>query len=251
MSAEILGRLVRDLRSSLEDESLVPNFLGEIPPHEVPIIYRPPAKMKEPTLPGSGPSATTPKVVGRALAANVSCSLCPERLFPVKKYLRKGKLPVLVLFFNGSVTPTKVRPDRSDVCILASKEEDDFFSQALGLAGFSVSDFYFQQFPACHFNSQRSVMQDWLRRSTNCTQHLIATTEACGIKHVLLSSPSSQFLLGKTESQRLIESGESFQLRVGAQGIEANVFRRMDPKNPVGLDVLRGILDKLKGKFDS
>ncbi|MBL8021627.1 MAG: hypothetical protein JNM27_18290 [Leptospirales bacterium] len=246
MSEAIFAQIVRDVRDSLNDEDMVSHWLGEPAPLDMQIVYRPPAKANVPVA--SGLPEAAPSKTFRHIPPNFACGFCPERMYPVKRFMITGKLPVLVLFFNGSVTPTKIRPERSDICILASKEEDALFEQTLRDSGFSgMSDFYFQQFPACHFNPQRSTMSDWQRRANHCTEHVRATIQTHGIKHILVSSPSSQFLLGKEETQRLTTSGEMFSLPIGSESIPANAFKRVDPRTGPG--VLSNILADIRAKY--
>ncbi|MCE9600095.1 MAG: hypothetical protein K8S54_19195 [Spirochaetia bacterium] len=245
MSDVLFGQIVRDVRQALNEEEMVSHWLGEPTPMEVQIVYRPPAKQKEETAAAVAESQVTRPM--RNIPQNFACGFCPERIYPVKRFMVPGRLPVLVLFFNGSVTPTKMRPERSDVCILASKEEDALFDSTMREAGFEgINDFYFQQFPACHFNPQRSNMQDWQRRANHCTEHVRATIEGHSIQHVLISSPSSQFLLGKDETQRLTESGELFPLEIGSRNMNANAFKRVDPRTGPG--VFGRILSELRHK---
>ncbi len=250
MSVQAFQMIVRQVASALraEPDGLVDHTAGEAPAHLVPLMYRPPAaEKKEPET----KAAVQKEPVRRHLPANFTCELCPDRLFPVRKFQRTGRIPVLLVYFNGSVNPTRVRPDKSHEAVLSSKEEDSFFSSLLASAGWGLDTFYTQQFPACHFNPERSSLADWTRRADHCLTHLRAAVAAAGIEHLLITSPSSQFLLGKEESQRLTQSGEEFLFEREGLRLTAHAIRRPDPKNPESQERLRQTVLALKKRFPS
>lgn len=239
----ILAALVRDLHSALEDDALIGAFSHEPLPEAIPLVYRPPQKKKV--------RAAEPEKAPRfaQLPGNFTCGLCPERIYPARKFQRAGRLPVLILLYNGSVTPKKMRPDRSDVCIFAAPEEDAFYAAMLAEKGFALSDFHFQQLPGCHFNPDRSLPADWTRRTELCMTHVEKAVAAASIEHILISPPALTFLLGKEKSQALTDSAELFELKAGSLSRPAHAFRRVDPRTGAGRDQFLGVLDYLKNRF--
>ncbi|HMU84824.1 MAG: hypothetical protein K1X70_05515 [Leptospirales bacterium] len=261
MSVEIFHRVTLDLASALRDdpEGMATAYAGEPLPEQVPLIYRPPGKKESPQVqsdlsspgsPGKQPGKPPVREIAKKhLPANFTCELCPDRLFPVRRFQRAGKIPVLFVFFNGSVVPTRVRPDKSNDFILSSKQEDDYFASFLSPYGFALDSFYYQQFPACHFNPERSSLGDWQRRSDACLVHLKAAVETAQIQHLILTSPSSQFLLGKDESQRLMTSGEEFLFERSGIRLTGHVMRRADPKNEESQARFKSILAAVQKRF--
>lgn len=239
----ILAALVRDLHLALEEDAMIGAFAHEPAPEAIPLVYRPAPKKK----PAPAESKKAPQF-GR-LPGNFTCNLCPERIYPARKFQRSGRLPVLVLLYNGSITPKKMRPDRSDACIFAAPEEDAFYAQLLQEKGFALSDFHFQQLPGCHFNPDRSLPADWTRRTESCMTHVEQAVNAASIEHVLISPPALTFLLGKDRSQTLTDSAELFDLKAGNTTRPAHAFRRVDPRTGAGREQFFRVLDYLRQRF--
>ena len=142
-----------------------------------------------------------------------------------------------------------MRPDRSDACIFAAPEEDLFYSGLFAEKGFVLSDFHFQQLPACHFNPDRSLPADWTRRTESCMTHVEQAVNAASIEHILISPPALTFLLGKERSQALTESAEMFDLKAGSVTRPAHAFRRVDPRTGAGREQFLLALDHLRNRF--
>lgn len=239
----VLSGLVRGLRDALTDDALIDSFSHEARPDEIPLVYRPPKKQKT-----ASPEPEKKKHSFGHLPGNFTCSLCPERTYPSRKFQRSGRLPVLIVIYNGSITPAKMRPDRSGTCIFASPEEDEFYAGLLGEKGFTLDDFHFQQLPGCHFNPDRSLGADWKRRTEACLTHIEQAVTARGIKHILISPPALAFLFGKDRAAALVESREVFSLKAGAVDVPSQAFRRVDPKGQGRAEFL-SILESLKSRF--
>jgi len=238
----VLAALVRDLGSALEEDALISSFAYEPPPWKIPLVYRPPQKKKTAAV-------IEKKDRPMHLPGNFTCSLCPERIYPARKFQRAGRLPILVLLYNGSITPKKMRPDRSDACTFAAPEEDAFYETIFQEKGFTLGDFHYQQLPGCHFNPDRSLPADWTRRTEKCLTHVEQAVRAASIQHILISPPALTFLSGKEKSQALTESAELFDFDAGAARVPAHAFRRVDPRTGAGREQLLGILDFLRSRF--
>lgn len=238
----VLAALVRDLGAALEDGALISSFAHEPEPGAIPLVYRPPQKK-------TSAAAVEKKARPVYLPGNFTCSLCPERIYPARKFQRAGRLPVLILLYNGSVTPKKMRPDRSDACIFAAPEEDAFYEEMFKEKGFELKDFHYQQLPGCHFNPDRSLPADWTRRTEQCLTHVEQAVTAASIEHILISPPALTFLLGKDRAQSLTESAALFDFSAGALQRPAHAFRRVDPRSGAGREQLLGVLDYLRTRF--
>ena len=75
------------------------------------------------------PAAAQPPPRG-PLEPNMACTLCSDRIYPVRRYRVPGTNPILVLHYNGPVRGSENRVDRSMKHVLGSAEEDDLFGQA-------------------------------------------------------------------------------------------------------------------------
>lgn len=209
-----LKNLVDDLRESLTEspEHFVSGYDLEIPPLEVELIYSP----REAPTSGAGKKHSPagqeeereihePPI---SLKANQRCTLCDDRLYPVKRYRLEGRMPLLILHYNGPFGKNNIPGDYSDKFIFGSRGEDELAARMFEAAGFSPQDPFYQQYPACHFNSDRSLPEDWNRRCENCLKHVVDTVKESGVRALLVTGASAIFLLGEEKARELARSGE-------------------------------------------
>ncbi len=170
------------------------------------------------------------------LAPNYTCSLCKHKQYPVKKYLHlpedeKKKLPVLFLYYNVRIdvsTSTQkgfLQKDNSDKSIFQTELETKIFSELLAPFKLSLKNFYFQEFPACHFNPYRSLPDDWFARSQNCLKYVSQTIKTHKIKKLVLIGNSALALLGAVEAQKKVLSNKSFEYAILDDKINCIVLR--------------------------
>lgn len=127
---------------------------------------------------------------------NSECRLCPDRIYPVRRYLVEGKTPILVLHHNYPIDEkSKPLPDRSDKQYFATVEEDLLFNRMLKSVQINSNDLFYQEFVACHFD-QRSLAEDWNRRTNNCLVHLRNTIENHKIRFLIVTGTSALLLFG-------------------------------------------------------
>lgn len=144
---------------------------------------------------------------------NARCKRCPDRSFPVKVYRREGRLPVLLL--HGAAPEQGIRPDRSFQHRLGSAAADDLLGRLLEKVGFARDDLYFQEFLACHFNSQGSQV-DWERRALQCRNLIEDTIREFKIKVILAIGWPGLMLLGPDRAAEHARTGQPAQFEPGA-----------------------------------
>ena len=156
----------------------------------------------------------------RNLPRNFSCESCQDRLFPVKQFFRVGKIPLLFLVSNGVLKSSKHSPlarDRSLNLVFSNENENELFGRILSSLSHKWSDFYFQEFPACYFNSNTSTMEDWKRRAQNCWKHVEHTITENKIKKLVLCGNAALAFLGIKEAKEKSQSMKSFLTPIEAK----------------------------------
>ncbi len=217
------GSIVQDLAAALSYREIpAAAFTGEDDPFMMEFVYRPPAK-----------SETKAEVIGaqprppvHILTTNAACSLCSGKLFPVRNFFRSGRLPVLFLHYNGAYNSgARTRTDKSHQYIFGGAAEDAIFKKMTGTLGLGPEDFYFQEYPACHFNPVRSLPEEWDERAKNCRIHIAETIKNSNIKHLVICGPSAIFAFGQEKARELAESGQKAQAEFGGHSLPAIVIR--------------------------
>ena len=212
-----LAGFVRDLAEALalEPDALIRNYDLEIPPEKIELIYRaPPA--------GSGDEASpadseAPGVASLdTLPANFRCNLCPDRMVPVRRFFRGGSRSLLVLHHSGRLEASGQPPrDRSMQFVFGSAAEDGLFERMLEAAGLQMADVHFQEYPACLFNADRSLPEEWNARGKHCLSHVHDTIIREKIRLVLATGAAAILLLGEDRARELSTTGEAIELPLG------------------------------------
>ncbi|MBI3395867.1 MAG: hypothetical protein HY042_08535, partial [Spirochaetia bacterium] len=200
----LFGAITADLAVALADADIASELIwqgeGEIKPEHAEFVYQPPPKAKPSASGAAAGPIDVPAHVRESLPPNASCTLCRERMYPVRQFKREGRLPILILHHAGPAPGAKVRPDRSARFVLGSPEEDDVFARMLKAAGLDFDGPHFQEFPACHFNAERSTQPDWQRRATSCLKHVAHTVTTSGIRLILACGHAAVALLGEEKA---------------------------------------------------
>ncbi len=261
MSGADLGRLVRDFGLALEGEpyALIPNFEAEPPPDSVQLVYHPPTPAPgagAAAAPGAGPipgvagaggmPGVAPGQASGELPANFRCNLCPDRMYPVRRFEREGRRPILVLYHSGSYGRGPARLDRSRETIFGSPEEDDLFSRMLGAVDLSPDDLFFQEYPACHFNAVRSTPDDWQTRGEHCLSHVRDTVLRHKIELLILTGPAAVILLGEERARQLSADCGQAQIPAGDRELPALVMR-----SPAALIALENKRKRLQSRGEA
>lgn len=230
MDTHTLEELVDSLAEALaaDESGLVSAYSHEPAPEEIDLIYTPPpepartaAATPEPSV--AQPDSFAPERTG--LPANFRCTLCSDRMYPVKRYYRSGRLPVLVLLHNGLLAPGPARLDRSEQFVFGSRAEDELFERMVSAVGKTPGDFHFQEYTACHFNADRSLPEDWNERGRNCLTHLNDTIVRENIRLLLVTGPAAVLLLGEEKAHAMATGGEGIHLPLGDGEIPAMAIR--------------------------
>lgn len=222
----------RELAQALEGDpdGLIWRLATEADPGDIPLVLRAP-----PPSDARGADAgdlTTPAVSGRGadvaaanLPANMRCTLCADRMYPVRRFTRAGRQPALVLYFAGSFGKGPPKRDRSRELIFGAPEEDELFSRMLRAAGLKPEDLHYQEFPACHFNPVRSTPADWEERGRNCLAHVSDTVEREGVRLLLVTGPAAVALFGETRARTLSANSLIEEVDLGGVRLPALALR--------------------------
>ena len=203
---EIIDVLEFHLRS--DPDCLILQEEREISPLEIDFIYNPAPRAPETSSPEK-PAEVRPRA---RLEENAACTLCMDRIFPIKRFRRAGSLPVLTLHYAGPVSGSKTPPDRSDKFVLGSPEADDIFSRMFQSAGIPMDEVRFQQYPGCYFDAARSAPEQWNERCRHCLGHVLKTLREENIRLLLLTGAAAVFLLSEEKARELAVSGEILEL---------------------------------------
>ena len=250
---KVLAQLSKELAEVLQKNfnlcGLVSHFDTEIPPENIDLLTHQHEKdvSSQPFSQPTSQSQTSPKTKKKQneegkvglrnewfqykkrdtshLSANANCNLCPSRIYPVYKYLRTGKLPILVLYYNAPLQPGTIHRDRSKTHILGGDKEDELWGRMLAKLNLSVEDLYYQEFLACHFNASRSADHDWEKRSQHCQQHLFDTIKKYNISRLILCGNAALLLLGKKEAGAYAKSAQVFEFIIQDRKLECIVLR--------------------------
>jgi len=219
-----LHSAVLDLITILKNgpEELVLNYSDEVYPLDLDFVYEPDQRISDQKTVLEKTDAIPKKVVSRNL--NYLCTDCPGKMYPVRQYARAGKKDILVLYFNGSVDG-KAKPDRSDRYIFGSPEEDGLFSRMCEASGFVLSDFHFQEFPACHFASTGNLDTAWKSRTDNCIKYVKKTVQEKNIKYIIFTGVCAQMYFGKEMALQKFKTMEFFDPEIDGLNVSAMVLR--------------------------
>lgn len=233
---QALAQISHDLAQVLQEDSyqlcgLVSYFDGETPPELIDLISHQNEVDKNVLSEQEADAlqaAERPQYKKRdtsKLNANFRCELCHSRLYPVNQYLRTGKLPVLILYYNMALQSRSLQRDRSAVHIFGGPKEDNLWNRILSKLGFTMNDFYYQEYLACHFNASRSTESDWQERAAHCKQHLIDTITKYKLSKVVLSGNAALLLLTKEQADKYAKTAKVFDFIIGKEKLQAVVLR--------------------------
>lgn len=214
-----------------DPDGLIWRLATEPDPAEIPLVLRAgtPAGLSgdaaREASPGPGATGRAGEIPAANLPANMRCTLCADRMYPVRRFTRSGRQPALVLYFAGSFGKGPPKRDRSRELIFGTPEEDDLFARMLRAAGLAPEDLHYQEFPACHFNPVRSTPADWEERGRNCLAHVQDTVEREGVRLLLVTGPAAVALFGETRARELSTRSELAPLALGDAQMPALVLR--------------------------
>nr|WP_165778861.1 hypothetical protein [Leptospira perolatii] len=212
-----LKGILQDFRFLLQRNSFqILKYQGEPEPHELDLVWKENWNWGQKQLTGgkkeeNAPVRTAPKEQDR----NFICKLCSDRLSAIRHFLIKGRKKVLVLHYTGETQTgkpayVKTSPQR----IFRTAEAEDLFDRMIQKEfGFSMREFYYQEYPACIFSQDRSSTADWKTRVENCEVQVKDTIEKEGIQGIVLLGTSAALVYGKEEASKRM--GKTFEFLPG------------------------------------
>ena len=147
----------------------------------------------------------TPKKIGFN-ERNYTCNLCQNRLNGIRNFSIRGTYPILVLYYSGETNPNKdmfIKTKENQ--IFKTLEEANLFERMIQKAfGFSYTNFYYQEFPACNFSHQTSTDKDWFERTNSCTKLVNETIQKEKIRGTIFLGQSGVLFFGKKKAEKLL-----------------------------------------------
>lgn len=144
------------------------------------------------------------KIPAKKEDRNFACKFCPERLSAIRHFIVRGRKKILVLHYTGETIPGKESYVKtSPLKVFRTAEAEDIFERMIQkVFGFSMKEFFYQEFPACLFSQDRSQEGDWKRRTENCKAHVLETIQEEGIQGIVLLGAAATLYFGKEEASR-------------------------------------------------
>ncbi len=183
-------------------------------------------------------SNSTPKTFPKSnqnIPINFSCTLCSNRLYPVRNFFhseykasQNKKIPILILHYNAMIASTNssnLKRDLSEKYIFGGEKEDKLFSRMLTKLKCETDDFYYQEYPACHFDCNRSSDDDWITRTKNCMEHVSNTIKKFDIRKIIICGEAAIALFGERGAQEKFQNHSIFKYSIGTAEIECIVLR--------------------------
>lgn len=267
MNRQHLSQAIAELEYVLTNDpgSLIDHFENEPLADEVKLIYSPrPGKQQSSSanfshaipaldtesnqLENTIDIARTENAIATDLPVNFRCNLCPDRMYPVRKYYRQGSLPILVVHHTGNFMRMEPRRDMSLKYIMGSAAEDELFKRMLAAAGKVPADLHYQEYLACHFNPERSMEEDWNERGSHCLNHLKDSIHQHHIQLLLLTGTAAVLLLGEDKARECSRTGEIISLPLGSG---SNAVAAMCIRSPAALLALEQKRNAAKAAGDN
>lgn len=129
---------------------------------------------------------------------NISCKLCSDRLSGIRSFKRNGRKNILVLHYSGETKKGK-KPfvKKSKHQIFRTKEAEDIFGKLIQkVFGFSYLEFFYQEYPACNFQTDNSSVSDWIARADKCRFHVNESLASDNIAGIIMLGSSAVVAMG-------------------------------------------------------
>ncbi|MCE9500777.1 MAG: hypothetical protein K8R21_09785 [Leptospira sp.] len=206
---ENLIAIIKDTVYLIRNEKIpVNHFKNEKDPEEIKFIWEEnkPAIHLQPGIILKG----TPEKSER----NFICKLCPERISGIRTFIRRGRKPVLVLHYTGEHRKNhKPFSKKNNLQIFRTKEAEDLFGRMIEKSfGFSHLEFFYQEYPGCIFNPDKSEDTDWSRRTENCKSQINETVTPEDIKAIIMLGNSAILTFGIDEAKKMTGKLNYFEI---------------------------------------
>ena len=180
-----------------------------------------------------------------SLDKNFACKLCEQKLSGIPNFLKQGNFPVLILHYTGEYRKGQKAFLKRKEQIFRTQEAEEVMDRLLKkVFNLGLSDFYFQEFPACIFNQDISTQEDWELRLNNCWKYVLDSIEEFHIRGIILTGGAAVLKYGKQKALELV--GKIQKIEVGNKFIPLVVLR-----SPEGILQLEEKRKKLELKKES
>ncbi|TGJ99118.1 hypothetical protein EHO59_14660 [Leptospira semungkisensis] len=211
-----LKGILQDLKFLIQtDQFPILKKQGELDPNDLDLNWK--ESWNWPLVSSSKPQASMPGIQVRTPVKkddrNFTCKLCPDRLSAVRHFLIRGRKKILVLHYTGETSPGKESYVKtSPLKVFRSPEAENVFDRMIQkVFGFTMKEFYYQEFPGCLFSQDRSNESDWKRRTENCRIQVNETVQEEGIQGIILLGAAATLLFGKEEATKQMGKTLEFQ----------------------------------------
>ncbi|MCS7204353.1 MAG: hypothetical protein NZ853_01500 [Leptospiraceae bacterium] len=182
------------------------------------------------------------------LNENQICQLCSNKAYAVRKYFKKPtkeELKIMILHYNGSIDNNQIPKDVSEKFYFSSKEEDEVFNRMLSSFHYTLENFYFQEFVACHFSFQSSH-EEWNTRVQNCLPFLEKNVKDHQIQKLMIVGSAAILLFGN-EAKEIVKKPHLLPFHIHDLELKAIILR--SPQAILKLEQKRKELQSLLQKY--
>jgi hypothetical protein len=198
-----LDSILQDSIFLLNNEELpIYNSVTESYPDEIPLVFHPARQTAILTNQAILDPAGEVVAVDNYLTRNFSCRLCPDRDRGIRGFLQRGRKKLLILHYTGDsgLTGSSFIKKNSRSLFRTPDVESCFQELVEKHLNLSYEEFFFQEYPACHF-PKNSEPKQWEIRSKNCDIHVLETVQKENIKAILVLGSSAILRWSKTFCQ--------------------------------------------------
>jgi hypothetical protein len=189
-----LESILRDSYFLLNNENLpIHNFKMEPFPDEIPFVFKPISKDH---FHSQDKTILSPEgeivAVDQYLTRNFSCKRCIDRERGIRSFIQRGRKKLLILHYSGnSGLKSAAFAKRSNKIIFRTQEIESLFGELINDSiQENYEEFFYQEYPGCHFN-QNSTAEQWQKRSIECDSQILETITKEGIKAILVLGSSA------------------------------------------------------------
>lgn len=190
---ENLDSLLQSARFLLANEQFpIYNWNHELYPDEIPLVFESAhidiAPVREAILDPGGEIVA----VDNYLRRNFPCTVCNDRSRGIRGFLQRGRKKLLILHYTGeSGLSGSSFIKKNPKALFRTQGIEDCFRELIDKNfQYSYQEFFFQEYPACHFppSDQAGV---WERRAANCDIQILETVRKEGIRAILVLGSSA------------------------------------------------------------
>jgi hypothetical protein len=203
---------------------------SEPDPHDISFVWKPLTKKnKEQRLKEN----QAKQRLNRELI-NFPCSLCSNKTTGIKNFFYTGRFPILVLHYSGASNPkekpfVKKNPKQTFKEELTGKVWNDLIQSVYN---FSSEELFYQEYPACNFNTNVGKEEDWKTRAETCKVYVEENVRDYEIQGIILLGSSAKHVFGAEKAKQMLGKIDFWHL----DGREIPVMTLRSPEALVFLD---------------